>query len=217
MLNSVAERLINYPMPVHFAGFEGNTRSLQSQGWELSVHQDVRYQSLQLAMRHRSAGVYGLSQRIDHFEFEEAVFRSTRGDFEILKNTVFNIQSFRPSLQVERVVHHDNDSGTFFGRFEAFDASPMFVRHKIERIEDFKIFRPVAAAHEVIVDPKDVPGLLDLILNEQTKTQKEIRMREQSRENLQRYRRFTEEVSCEGNLIAKPDTECHLQLISLTA
>lgn len=89
-----------------------------------------------------------------------------------------------------------------FRSFDAIDATPQYQSMQTQSIEDFKIFRPLDKTKDIIVDPKDVNALMELILKAQDPKQKEIRHRDRKKEDYERMQ-------------AEPSKFIHAQLISL--
>jgi hypothetical protein len=196
---SKLETVLNYPLTVIFAGFESNTLRLQEAGWSLAMNQNYMDRRISLAMRHESAGLYGLTSGV---EFDFFRYRELRGEegMEHLRQVRFYVQHMGTSFQSRIIPGHAYGGKHPWDLFEPIDARPMVVDDRT--LDSFNIFRALPRGTDVIVNPKDVPGLMELVLKAQAPTQAEIR---------DRQRRAMER----GSFNARPDTQVHAQIISL--
>lgn len=205
--------LINYPFKVRFAGFESDTRTLASQGWELSVRQqfDMRFgrPEMQLAMHigPDRGGMYAISRpsNVDYHKmfWGGRMFEQLREFAEI----GFDIMCMSSDIFF-RVPVRESVGISFKDSFMPMDANPSFRSMEEVSIKDFKFFRTAnVESKDLIVDPNDVPQLLEMVLKAQSKVQKEIDKRERSRKNEEAYR--------SGEMFAKPAHKVEAQIITL--
>lgn len=169
------DRIVNFPLRVHMYGMDGTTQSLQSAGWSVSMKQEVYDHRIQLAMHHEQLKLFALSQPVD-LDYMKLAHSSYQAEF--------NIEYLASRMEI---IVRDLDPGYFGRHFETFnpvDCEPRFETLTRKSIEDFMIFRPLNHSKNVIVDPNDVPGLMEMILKAQSPMQQEIRARQRSMENM---------------------------------
>lgn len=214
---AIKHLLHSLPVEVIFAGFRGTTLSLAQAGWDLSMRQQIGYggeYEMQLALRHgdQQNAIYALSHplRLRHGEIYGAMQDNLRLA-QFMASQVFDIQHVYRNIEFMRIpMQHSSRSG-FLSDWQGVDARPqeMVATERID-IREFKFFKVAnEAAKELIVHPDQVPELLDLILKAQAGSQKEIRAREKSRENLAEYR--------SGDMFdkGKPAHQVQAQIITL--
>lgn len=175
----VKEVLYNYPVKVYLAGFVGDTVGLGNNGWEFSMVQKHDYYSadfvLQLALKHSGLQQYALSSpvKINFNSIESFVRGMERPDF------CFNIQYVAPEIHTRTVILN---KGFSLSDFIPTDVCPQL--GELGSLRDVKFFKPAnVELKDFIVQPEDVPQLLDMLLNAQKPLIKEIKQREQSRKN----------------------------------
>jgi len=178
--NLQQERIVNYPLRVIMHGMEGTTQTLQHAGWSVSMKQDVKGESIQLAMHHEQLKLFAISAPVS-LNFMQLAYRPE--DFSRLLNRVVFIID-RLATRMEVIVHGGPLLQGGFAAYSPVDCNPYFESMTRKSIEDFMIFRPLNHSKNVIVDPNDVPGLMDMILKAQSPMQEEIRARQRSRENM---------------------------------
>ncbi len=161
---------------VFFAGFSSDTLTLQQNGWEISAEQDGRAGEIRLALQHRQAGVYALTNSVN--------FRSTMGTWQtpaiqkyghLLKFQVCMMSSIgRCTMAVMREPR--------YGGFTPVSALPETSDSSTSemKFEDLVPFRAVNPnAEQIIVAPDSVPQILDLLLKIQSPAARERRLRQQ--------------------------------------
>ena len=217
---SSKEILRNCPVKVRFAGFESTTTQLANAGWDLSMEQEHSYDGLniRLAMRHgdRDAAFYGISAptRVPFdmmLQMRSIAFEQPQMFHKFYETICFDIIHIGQGIKF-RVFPEQRPVMAF----SPFDASPMLEELRTEDfdIRHFQFFKSAPAAKELIVDPKTVPELLDLVLKIQSETNKDIKARERSRENLERMRSGDfDGGDLRGNL--RPHSTVQAQIITL--
>lgn len=181
------DRIVNSPMRVRMFGWESNTRELQHHGWQLSMKQDVQHHAFQLALHHPHLKLFALSRNYDDFYFMRYA-----GDPMYARNIqdrfIFDIVHLASRIEVilhEGMLDSIRHPLRRFGTFSPVDAEPQWERmERRQSLEDFMLFRPINNSRNVIVDPNDVPQLMEMILKAQSPQQEEIRQRQRSRENM---------------------------------
>lgn len=167
-LSQADYRVLSRPCEVIWAGFRSDTFTLQQNGWELAVQQEVHYYRIGLLMRHQAMKLYALS--------DTAEFDFYRGAHEHMPPPRFIVHHITPQIQVVRYDATSID-------YRVVDARPQMVQQQIKGIEDLGIFAvPLVRTEEIIVDPADVSAMLEQIHKMQSEGQKEIRARTRQRE-----------------------------------
>ena len=180
-------RVINYPVKINMAGWRSDTRTLQSNGWEIAMEQNTMqssaHETIRIAMTHPGLDLIALSNP-QHFDYY--LIRGVGGPermMEYLRSFEFEVcQFFKRSNPVR--IHNTN---TAFN-FSAIDATPQMVDSEIKTFEDLLPFKPVGG--ELIhVDPNDVARLLTMIKEAQGPKQEEIRakLRKQKERQMNEY------------------------------
>jgi len=87
--------------------------------------------------------------------------------------SVFEVVHCAPNIQSYQV------HGIDFSHFQAIDATPQMVTHKIQRMEDLNIFAVVGKTEQVLIDKADMSVVdhLEAIKALQSQKQREIRDR----------------------------------------
>lgn len=209
--------LYSLPIDVHFAGFRGDTLSLAKAGWDFSMRQGESFSrrgyELQVVLRHgtRDSALYALSAplQIDYQEISRLMFEPQRLG-QIFRDRYFEIIHMSPEIRVQ-VIHAP--SFMHFDEFQAVDPFPQMrgvTEVQTFDIRDLKFFKVAPEeAKELVVDPKQVPELLDMILKMQMPEQEAIREREKSRRNWDNY-----QAQMNPNSL-KQEREVRAQIITL--
>lgn len=161
-------KTFNAPWPVRFAGFESNTAILQSQGWDLSAEQMIDRAAIRLALRHEAAGLYAVSAPVDYRYFVR---------LDDLKAGISNrtVQPFQIVCMGSGIRFRILPEFRALS-FQAVSGIPEAEMSTEISIEDAIPFRKLSMdAPEIIMDPKRVPELMDIILKLQDPRQVEIR------------------------------------------
>lgn len=153
----------NPVMEVFWAGWRSDTLTLQEHGWQLSVHEDPMRMALRIALHHPAFHLYGIM--LDSVRYEMIHGRD-------LPRLV--ISHIAHDIQFRRLPVYDNPPEMF----QPFDARPQYSQcfeHEIKSISDMKIFRPLNAIQEIVVESQNVDELLGKILSMQSPRQAELR------------------------------------------
>ncbi len=217
MLKSAKDLLLSPEIRVEFAGFESTTLRLARSGWDMSIEEELDYarggKFMRLAMRHDGAKLYAVSAPLE-IRINDIHRALTEGGYyyELLRNIGFVIQHVSPNIVWNL---HEMNRDAFVSRFNAMDPFP---QRRVEEasIADFKFFKVSnPKVQDLIVDPKRVPELLDLILKCQEPTMKGVRARERSRANMDAYRDMMHGVSPVGAAAIKPAHQVEAQIITI--
>ncbi len=208
---SAKEVLTSFPIKIEMAGFMSDTQTLSRSGWDFSVEQYMNHYGyiLRLAMRHRGLGQYAITEEFDATRFVYNTYGGvSMGDYRYmdeLRNMVLRVRHIAPEIQFQRVKERGRYD-LMAQRFEPVDMAPQ-MSYLTENISDFKFFRTAnPELKDIIVSPDQVPELMDMILKAQKPTQDEIRERNRSRANFDKYG---------PNANTKPAHEVQCQIITL--
>jgi hypothetical protein len=182
-------RLLSRPVKLHWAGWTADTYSLQQAGWQLSAHQDIAMQSMQLALRHERYGS-GVSNHLAWHYMED----------------IYNHAYVLPELAMHVFGRPVNiaDYRTDWSAFQPIDAKPQMMTHRTGSLEDLVHFAPsLARTREIIVPEQNVDKLLERILELQAPA-REARIRKE-------IMRRPEGYQLEGI----PQQKFHAQILSL--
>lgn len=203
---SLSERaLTNLPIRVRMWGFESDTYTLARAGWQFSMAQSFKYGNshLDVAMRH---------------ETNHNCFMMARGEFApqevfmgaLLRNA--DLQDLYDKAWIEVYVCSMGGINVVVPfrsqpNFKAWDVLSPVVYDRIEQ-KDFKLqdiapFRTFDNSKELVVDPKDVNQLMDLILGAQKPTQEKILKKQEMDRRIEELHNG-----------ARPKQELHLSLVS---
>lgn len=209
-LNSAKDFLYNAPVEVYFAGFKSDTFTLGRSGWDLSLQEGWSPRGpdyeLRLALRHEGARLYAITNSINlrASELYSAATEKLR-TYQHLVSIPFHVQVIGNSIEF-RHVQSIMSSGLMRDSFQPINSVPE-MGELTENIRDFKFFKTInPTMKDIVVDPSQVPELLDMILKVQRPTQEQIRKREKSRENLEWMRNGFE---------VKPAHQVQAQIITL--
>lgn len=202
--------LRNIPAEVRFAGFLSDTMTLANAGWDLSIRQQIDERTygrpeLQLAMRFKTkyAEMYAITA--PHPVKINDVIRAWTDGIDMIAKIGFDVIHMGPDIRF-MVMPFRNAVGLFSDSFEPL-RTDIYETVREEKISDFKFFKTAKpTVKDLIVDPKDVPELLDLVLKAQKPMLDKIKSRERSREN---------EDWLRGTL--KPAHEVQAQIITLVS
>lgn len=211
---NLAGVLRSLPVEVRFAGFKSTTLALAQAGWDLSMQQTLDFRwgepSLQLAMRfvdRAGAGMYAISRpmELEYGFLREAQHADEHRLIGMMAQMGFEIMHMGP--QIKFCVQPVYSRGvSFASSFEPIDARPQYVEEDIRDFKFFKVAKPTVK--DLIVDPRDVPELLELVLKAQKPMLDKVRRREKSRSNEEWMRNGFE---------AMPRHEVQAQIITLVS
>lgn len=190
-------RIVNPVFRTFWAGWRSDTVTLARNGWQISAEQAVDRFAIRFIIKHPNYHVYGIS------EMAELAYRDLRLNSQDFGGNPFVMPGVELPFQLcsELIINYA-DPEAFHARFDLIDAEPTIVTHEPTSIEDMKLFPPqiVPVENQIIVDPHNVPKLLDIVLEHQSPQQKEIR------ERLRRQRRRDERMG----------RKIHAEIISFT-
>lgn len=156
-------RILNPIVRFTWNGWESDTLTLQQNGWEISVEQDLYANRIRFALRHHNKDFFGLTGFVP-FDYMQALQDRMYTRAFILPVSLAS--QFR--IQIITTEH--------FGAFTPIDAHPEFGSSEINSLDDLCIFRE-ASKQDIIVPDKDVSELLQEILWKQAPSQAKIRER----------------------------------------
>ncbi len=164
---------------------------------------------MQLAMKFGDDefnSIYAISNPL-YFDYEDIykAHSSIDGFLQIVSCMGFDIMHVGRGDRIKFITVPSPRLGSFASQFQPID--PMPQEHKEEGLNEFKFFK-VAKPNikDLIVDPKDVQELLDIVIKAQKPSIDAIKQRERSRAN---------EFSMRAGLQISPGREVQAQLISL--
>lgn len=192
-------RILSRPVPVRWAGWRSDTLALQQAGWQLSVWEDMAYGRMQLAMKHETLQLRGLSHKLD---WDHNLTRiggpHYHNDFE---DRPFEI-GFMASQIMQRVV----GAGMEWTHFRPIDAQPQLCTSEIRTLDDLAHFAvPLVRTQEVIVADESVEELMQRILAKQQPLRERY---------FEQQVRDAEGLTTAGKLLL-PRPKVHAQIITL--
>lgn len=193
------KRILNFPMKIHWDGWQTDTFELQRAGWSISAEQPAHMlHSIRFALKHPSEKIYAVTNPVD---VSQAHY--TRGGTEALRGLVLEI-----AYMANRVVIHTMDN---VSRFQPVDGTPELVDVTPKDLAEFNIFRPLQRPQDIILEPADVNAAMDIILKYQSPKQKEIREKKQ-----REWNKFCSEFNKDGLTEHNaPSTQVIAQLITI--
>lgn len=179
-------------MEVYWAGWRSDTLTLQRNGWQLAVDDDPLRRKLRIALHHPAMTLYGVTDFIQYELIEGKAFPPLM------------IGHMAPSIRFETI---RSAMFKYDESFMPFDAVPQYSDVEVRSIEDMKIFRPLVAIQEIVVESQNVDELLGKILSMQSPRQAELRekaRREQRRnENVYDLKQYREVYNPKSDIIAQ--------------
>lgn len=189
-------RFIKNPiMKVFWAGWESDTLTLQNNGWQLAVEEDIYRMQMRIAIFNPAMKLYGFQKDFVHYvrtydgsELPPLVISGMAPQISFLKfNTTMNYN------------------------YQPINAEPQFCEQEIKSLSDMAIFRPLQAINEIVVEPKNVDEMLSRILELQSPMQAELRekarLEERRNRNVVDFNQYRE--------VYNPKTDIVAQVISL--
>lgn len=157
------------PCPVHWAGWQSDTLTMQRNGWMLAVEKDTYRGTIRLAATHRARNAFMVSDPVEiRPEFVSGRHAHLR---EMWAPIQFHMSHFAGEVTI---VCQGNEPA-----FVAIDAEPRYVRAKEKRLVDLDIFRPITSpqAEEILIEKADMTVIehLEAIKNLQSDRQRELR------------------------------------------
>lgn len=170
---SVHHRLLSEPATVHWAGFRSDTLTLQKQGWQIAVDEDVASGRVRLLLKHSGLKLHALTHETE-FMYRDRMYGSYNRPPE------FHVVAAAETFRTQHIGNID------FAKFREIDATPQYIDSEIKSLEDFRIFAPRASEtitkEDIIVEPETVQSMLERIREMQEPEQ--ARLREKQRRAL---------------------------------
>jgi hypothetical protein len=152
MLNDMISSLRNYPVKLHWAGWETTTLQLQQAGWSLSAWQNPVKGIMQIGLRQPSLSVEGMTEcREDwcHYDDPRAFLSS------------WHRAALHTRLAQQIHLHRDAE-------FRPFDAEPFYHTRACASLDDICHFAPaMTRTRQIILPEQTVDEMLQLILAKQ--------------------------------------------------
>jgi len=179
----------NAPIPVNFAGLRGNTREMQSQGWELALEKEDYHMTgrvgFRIAGRHSGLGLRILSG-VSYLD-RNVMFGSDHGVADPSRMLAFEIRICADAITM---VVPENSAPRFqavdFGRISCSAMDMSQVMHSLHSdIDDLVFFQPNNEQADIYVPEKKIWTLqerLDEILDTQKDEQAELREKARQRQ-----------------------------------
>jgi hypothetical protein len=188
----IARGIVSPPIRVRWAGWESDTTRLWRAGWEISAEQDYYMDVLRIALKHKEAQMYGISNPIPYRE--------------IVSAGPFNEREILAKIGLDMAIASDitlNIVDTSLPKFEPVEAKPTFIERKIYHLEDLKIFKPSPKdAQEVLLDMPTIDEVLKYALKLQEPIQAELREKKRRAEKFAEKARVDSELKAELRLVA---------------
>lgn len=186
--------IISPPIRVRWAGWESDTTRLYRHGWEISAEQDYYQDVLRIALKHKEAKMYGISNPIRYRELAHAGLGQMKME-EILREIGLDV-----ALANDITL---NIVDTSLPKFEPIEAQPTFIERKIYHLEDLKIFKTRPKdAQEVLLDMPTIDEVLKYALKLQAPAQAELREKKRRAEAFKERARVDSELKAELRLVA---------------
>ena len=163
--------MLSRPVGVHWAGWEADTLQLHKAGWQMAVEYDVQYDKYRLLMHHREGKLWGMSDATTI----EKMWASPMHRMD--RVPCFFMTGLAARLEV---IRWQEMSSISFADYQQIDPRPQLEERRIERPEDFNVFKLVDN-HEadILVDEADMTVIdhLKAIKDLQSDEQQRIRDR----------------------------------------
>lgn len=193
--------LINLPISVFMMGFQSDTRTLASHGWQFALEQTFDRDVFWVLIKHNTS---------DGFRMLAKGSLGARSCYELanmLMNSI-NSDAFYRDMRIDIqyigdiYVRTEVMTNGMLRNFKPWDVStPEFIETKhIQSLSDLNVFRTFDTSKELVIDPNDVEQMMSLILKSQKPVQQSI------------LRRKEMDARIEAN--ARPKQQMHLQLVS---
>ena len=187
-------KIFGRPINVLWAGWKSTTTLLQRTGWQVSAEQNIYENSIRIVIKHPNYNIYGISNlmKMDYFNFK----------MDDINDFNFEIKCMASRFEIRTI----DD----FSNFKPVDCEPSFINGcEVKSIEDFNIFRPIKNTQDLIVEPKEVNELMELILSKQSDKQREIRKkkalewRKSVRKDMSLKAMYEQEINPANDIVAQ--------------
>ena len=177
-------RFLNQPVKLWWAGWETDTLKLGREGWQISAHQDIRHDQMQIAIKHPKANIQGITF-MESFAYRDWI--NGRGGFASAP------VSLRFELMGQEIRIHQMGSPAV-REFRPIDYRPRYDdawQSKITTLDDFAHFETIVeeAQHEIYLHEANISQILDMALQVQAPQQEQIRKDMIDRQEMDRLRR----------------------------
>lgn len=177
-------------MEVHWAGWRSDTLALQNNGWQLAVEEDPMREMLRIALHHPAFDLYGIMPKFVKYQAVDG-----------MELPPLSISWIAHNIYSQRILTTEQMDYT------PFDARPQFIEMEATNIRDMRIFRPLNAIQEIVVESHDVDELLGKILSMQSPRQAELRekarLEQRRNENVYDLGQYREVYNPKTDIIAQ--------------
>lgn len=181
-------------MEVHWAGWRSDTLALQNNGWQLAVEEDPMREMLRIALHHPAFDLYGIMPKFVKYQAVDG-----------MELPPLSISWIAHNIHIHRISTYGPLESEF--KFAPFDARPQYCEQEIKSISDMKLFRPLNAIQEIVVESHDVDELLGKILSMQSPRQVELRekarLEQRRNENVYDLGQYREVYNPKTDIIAQ--------------
>ena len=160
----------NPDIELHWQGWVSTPRRLQETGWDLSIrdrsHPKYEARTIELAIRHPSGQVYGIS---DVTDFDMMRYLGRQQQAMIRDMPIQMRMSLGQSIQIATMSQVEAFAG-----FEPFDARPdIAIAREVHSMEDVRVFRTLPkGTPEITLDQLNIDEILELALKRQAPIKK---------------------------------------------
>lgn len=172
-------RIFNQPIGLEWAGWRTNTLELGDCGWEISVDQDIRRDTMQIAINHPKLNMQGLTE-ITRFYYEQMMRnRGFSGDYN---PTALVLNSFAREVQFRNI------AGSPQRKFIPIDHRQIFEeKYQIKSLNDLAHFQTRKPKHEIYLKEPSIHEILEMALSKQEPEQARIRQEMLKRDEIREY------------------------------
>ena len=174
-------RLLSRPVPIHWAGFESDTFSLQHSGWSFSAEQDVYRRTMRLAMHHSKMRLTGITE-VTEWEYRNNPDHWHRPTRPLNMIAVGNVHVIDGKLYetLAQTVRFPVMKRFEPWKFHPIDCTPTYATEEPKALEDLVYFAPLDRKRIILPD-EAVPELMARILELQQPAREEHFKREAHR------------------------------------
>jgi hypothetical protein len=173
-------RLLSRPVPIIWAGFESDTYRLQQAGWSFSAEQDIRHQTMRLAMHHSKMRLTGITE-VTNWEYINAPDHWHLQTRKLTMIAVGNVHVVDGKLYetLAQSVRFPVMKQFEPWKFHPIDCTPTYTTEEAKSLEDLVYFAPLDRKRIILPD-EAVPELMARILELQEPVREE-HFRQQAR------------------------------------
>lgn len=160
-LSDFRGRILSRPVKVHWAGWETDTLTLQQNGWELSVDQNIARNEMRMVIRHEQLGFIGQSASLP-WDFHSGMMEHHYLNAYEGRERFFQMRHMGRSIMIH------NHGAMDFSRYSPVDAQPRFTQEAPKELGDLVHFAaPLVRTQALVLPEKTVDQLLADILEAQ--------------------------------------------------